>query len=849
MTTAKLCARRVSFFEAPVSNVDPCKELTLEEVYDLVKGETYAPITEELRGTIDTESRKKFKEKNFDYVTFAGRFSARYNTQLIEHSGLICIDLDHIGERCLDLLRQLIDDPFLSPVMAFTSPSGDGLKCVIPIDMNKESDHKTWFRAIRNYLDCTYQVQADLRCGHVSNACFLPHDSDAYLDPKLNELDDNDINNRLRFFDIRGWAEVQNFATQEKNQAATCPSVAISGRLDQDLSERVERVADELLKRGIDITIGYTNWLKLGFALAHGLGEGGRSIFHRLSSGYPEYNYRACDVQYSACLRSRGWGVTIASFFWLAQQAGVELSGLTSAKTATPPPYQNREKEPKNTVFATKTSFWPSGGLAEVAVLAEDSPANPVQNTYSQFLAWEKLPAFFSPLKEIYQDPESFDKILLSVLNLVSGVLPESLYGIYGNKRVFAPFYLIVFGRPGSSKGDLVVCRNLLRPLKKEMQLAYDQAMFEYEHELAIWETASKESRGPAPKEPICCSPYIPANSTASAFYRALHDNRGWGVVFEEEADTLTNMLSNKEFGDYTDLLRKAYHHEPVLMQRVTDHLRIEIEMPRLSLLLTCTGSQLRWVLPPANVSNGLASRFLYYELLNDKLEFLDVFAQPKKPLDEVFSNMGEQLLLLIHALQKRQDRPVQFLLSPKQQTYFRTTFQDLLEEQFHMLGSGIRSFVLRIGLGAFRMMMIFTVLRRLSDTIAHFPGDVENHLFDAHEQALVCSDEDFETVLTMINCLVSHTARVFSVIGVKDVDPFRDVAVQLSPEVARFYAALPDDKPFSTKEAKAIATSLGMAERSAERYISNLCNVQRLISRIKIGVYQKMTKAATSAC
>ena len=102
---------------------------------------------------------------------------------------------------------------------------------------------------------------------------------------------------------------------------------------------------------------------------------------------------------------------------------------------------------------------------------------------------------------------------------------------------------------------------------------------------------------------------------------------------------------------------------------------------------------------------------------------------------------------------------------------------------------------------------------------------------------------------MTIINCLVSHTARVFSVIGVKDEDPFRDASVQLSPEVARFYAALPDKKPFSTKEAKAIATSLGMAERSAERYISNLCHVQRLISRIKIGVYQKMTKAATSAC
>ena len=845
MTTSKLSERRVSFFKAPIKNLVPSDELTLREVFALIKGDNYVQITEKLRRTIDVEFRREFKAQSFDYVIFSGTFYARNNAQLKEHSGLICIDFDHLEERRFDLLKHLIDDPFLSPVMAFTSPSGDGLKCVIPIDLSKESDHKTWFRAIRNYLHGSFQVEADPYCSHVSNACFLPHDPNAFLDPKLNELDAEDVAERFHFFDVRGWAEL-DISRREENRDEKGPYVAPGKGQDPDLEERVKYVVDELVKRGIDITIGYTNWLKLGFALANGLGEGGRSIFHRLSAGYPEYNYRACDAQYTACLRSKGLGVTIASFFWLAQQAGVELSGLTSARTATPPPYPNREKEPKNTVFTTKTSFWQSGGVAEVA---EDSPAHPVQNTFSQHLSWEKLPAFFAPLKEIYQDAESLDKMLLCTLNLISGVLPESLYGMYDLRLFFPPFYTIVFGRPGSSKGDLAVCRNLLRPLKKEMQLAYDQAIYNYEHELAVWESASKESRGPAPKEPMLCSPFIAANSTASAFYRALHDNCGWGVVFEEEADTLTTMLSNKEYGDYSDLLRKTFQHETVLMQRVTDHLRIEIEKPRLSVFLTCTGSQLRLLLPPANVSNGLASRFLFYELPDEKLEFRDVFAQRIKPLDQIFTEMGEQLLFLIHALQNRRSHPIQFVLSTSQKKYFQTTFQSLLEEQFYMLGSGIKSFVLRIGPVAFRLQMIFTVLRRLSETIAHFPGDVENHLFDEHEQALVCSDEDFESVMTIINCLVSHTARVFSVIGVKDEDPFRDAAGQLSPEVARFYAALPDDKPFSTKEAKAIATSLGMAERSAERYISNLCNVQRLISRIKIGVYQKMTKAATSAC
>lgn len=47
------------------------------------------------------------------------------------------------------------------------------------------------------------------------------------------------------------------------------------------------------------------------------------------------------------------------------------------------------------------------------------------------------------------------------------------------------------------------------------------------------------------------------------ATYQALSDNHGWGVIFETEADTLTQALKT-DYGDYSDGLRKAYHHEPI---------------------------------------------------------------------------------------------------------------------------------------------------------------------------------------------------------------------------------------------------------------------------------------------
>ena len=51
--------------------------------------------------------------------------------------------------------------------------------------------------------------------------------------------------------------------------------------------EQVKLVADILCQSGKDITSMYPDWRDVGFALADGLGEQGRPIFHQLSGQYP----------------------------------------------------------------------------------------------------------------------------------------------------------------------------------------------------------------------------------------------------------------------------------------------------------------------------------------------------------------------------------------------------------------------------------------------------------------------------------------------------------------------------------------------------------------------------------
>ena len=94
------------------------------------------------------------------------------------------------------------------------------------------------------------------------------------------------------------------------------------------LYEQVKLVADILCQSGKDITTMYPDWRDNGFALADGLGEQGRPIFHQISSLYHNYKYGEADKQFDHCLRvpPAGRKITIATFFQKAKEAGIDIS-------------------------------------------------------------------------------------------------------------------------------------------------------------------------------------------------------------------------------------------------------------------------------------------------------------------------------------------------------------------------------------------------------------------------------------------------------------------------------------------------------------------------------------------
>jgi len=184
--TVKITVPKFSFFKRPVSNTTPATEISLLRVFDLIRNDEYLETTQQLRSITDKKEASKFKAANFDYVTFSGIFSQRKDELLLRHSGLITVDFDHIQD--IPLLRsKLLQDEYFETELMFISPSGNGLKWIISIELS-EARHIDYFISISAYIKQVYNLDIDKSGKDISRACFLCYDPDACINPKYLEL-------------------------------------------------------------------------------------------------------------------------------------------------------------------------------------------------------------------------------------------------------------------------------------------------------------------------------------------------------------------------------------------------------------------------------------------------------------------------------------------------------------------------------------------------------------------------------------------------------------------------------------------------------------------------------------
>jgi len=117
------------------------------------------------------------EKRKLPAVLPSGVFNKRSNQGLLERTGLICADLDDLGDQ-LPSYREYIeaDEHTLA---CFLSPTGTGLKVWLRLDL--ERTHEEGFRAMRRHFLERFELEIDEACKDVSRACFVSYDPEAHL--------------------------------------------------------------------------------------------------------------------------------------------------------------------------------------------------------------------------------------------------------------------------------------------------------------------------------------------------------------------------------------------------------------------------------------------------------------------------------------------------------------------------------------------------------------------------------------------------------------------------------------------------------------------------------------------
>lgn len=429
---------------------------------------------------------------------------------------------------------------------------------------------------------------------------------------------------------------------------------------------------------------------------------------------------------------------------------------------------------------------------------------------------YENLPPFLRRLTKYFTTEREKDVFLLSSLGVLSSCFPE-VHGSYDNNLMAANLFLFISAPASAGKGVMNWARRLGEEMHKDCESKYRIAMAEYEEAMKAFKEGSQDGQQqPMPMKPERQLFFIPANTSASKIIQTLKANGNFGVMFDTEADTLSQAIG-KEWGGFSDTLRKAFHHEAIELQRKMNDEYVSIEKSFLSVVLSGTPDQIRNLM--SSVENGFFSRFLFYDFPLS-LNWKNVFDRSTESPDGTFLSAATELLQFASQVSRvaiDNGGFIKFQLSPEQENRFSEWFsakQDLLHQVF---GDQIIASLRRMGLITFRIAMILSIIRCMK-------GDIP--------QELQCSDTDFDTALNISGTLLPHTIKVYNQLK------RHNNTKSASGRKSLYLDKLPDT--FNRATAMEIASLLGIKEKTAENYITGFIN-ENLLVRVEHNHYQKL--------
>ncbi|CAM3980659.1 DUF3987 domain-containing protein [Flavobacterium antarcticum] len=327
------------------------------------------------------------------------------------------------------------------------------------------------------------------------------------------------------------------------------------------------------------------------------------------------------------------------------------------------------------------------------------------------------------------------DIVLLSSLGVLSNCLPN-VYGIYDGDTIYPQLYLMIIAPAASGKGVMNYSRLLIQPI-------HDKTFTKSKSDHQICEQKNRKSKDEFKQCPDIEVKILPANISSAEMHAFLSSNKDGLLIIESEADTMSNMLKN-DWSNYSDVLRKAFHHEPISISRKTEKVFVDIKEPKLAMVISGTPDQLQPLIKSRE--NGLFSRFMIYSF-DEISDFKDVFAEKTRNNKLIFEGVGSVIFDLYGQLSTL-TKPIEFSFTENQKKKFLDIIKPIRTDVVENHSQSFVSNVHRHGLILFRIAMILTVLRNKSAF--------------KNKEKLICSDFDFMTATWLMKTLLRHSQFTF---------------------------------------------------------------------------------------
>ncbi len=759
--------------------------ITLERLFKYIQEGRWRHLVERIRQATERGDKKEADrlKKKLAYVCFSGRFrNGSHAAECLEdYISFICLDYDDVDPADLEKLKQkaMMAE---STLMAYITPSGRGLKIVVLTNATREQ-HAQAYAQVAEYYDQLLGIRCDSACKDISRGHFVSYDFYARFNQEAIpfEVEASAEKDQIREDDAPATAppmeNIPDCAGHPgiNGQEFVLVALSLYPAAEGNRNTRLFHIACAARDRGLEaqeIVRGAVRYMADDTFDAHEIASIVKSAYSRKKSVLSRNQEKNADTKCTS-------------------QVQVLLSTKNSANEP-----DEEDEEPDGEELREHTPLFPA-------------------SVYAQ------LPEFLSAVLKYTNDPREIDMLLLSVLTVVSALIPTT-YGYYRNKRVWANFYTFVVAPAACGKGvmeyALTLCRVYLKSFADENQRLAKKYKKDCEaYEKYVRSRNKGDTVMERPEPPVYCHLQIPSTVSKSRFLLHLRDNGELGgFIFDLEADTMT--VSNKqEFGNYFDYLRKIFHHEPVEDSYKTNVVPTYVFCPKASALIAGTPAQFYRFIPTPE--DGMYSRVLTYTYTQQEV-WKDV--SPTDDEEEVERYFDQLAMRLNQMLLFLRSSTTRMKLTDEQWACLNLTYGSLLERELFSSRQHFQSSIKRYCLITYRICMILSSIEK-----ATLRMDVKE---------ITCSDRNFETALSIVTCCLEHNRLLIT--SYRDTD--KDVPVLKDPNVMdRIFERMPNT--FTAAQYLEVASTYEISRRKAFAVLKKSIGV--FVKKLCKGVYQKLRK------